>query len=54
MPKQKKTEAKSEPKNPSRTLAMGAKTRAKPKFTDIANADTEVRTAKPVVLKLTS
>ena len=52
MPKQKKAEAKSEPKKPSRTLAMGAKTRAKPKVAEIAQTETEVRTAKPVVLKL--
>ena len=52
MPKQKKIEAKSEPKKPSRTLAMGAKTRTKPKVADIAKTDAKVRTAKPVLLKL--
>ena len=53
MPKQKKAEAKSEPKKPSRTLAMGKKTNlAKTKVVAIDKTETKVRTAKPVVLKL--
>ena len=52
MPKQKKAEAKSVPKKPSRTLAMGAKTRTKAKVVDIAMIEAKVRNAKPVVLKL--
>lgn len=53
MPKQKKVEAKSEPKKPIRTLAMGKKsTRAKIKVVAIDKTETKVRTAKPVVLKL--
>ena len=53
MPKQKKVETKSEPKKPSRTLAMGKKsTRAIAKGAAIDKTETKVRTAKPVVLKL--
>lgn len=53
MPKQKKVEAKSEPKKPSRTLAMGKKSnRAKAEVVAIDKTETKVRTAKPVVLKL--
>ena len=53
MPKQKKTEAKSEPKKPSRTPELGKKTAlAKGKFAAITKIEAKASTAKPVLLKL--
>lgn len=52
MAKDQKAASKSESKKPSRTLAMGAKTRGKAKPADIAKTEADIGRAKPVVLKL--